>query len=45
MQLIFFLGKDCESWDVEYEPVIPERMPVLVGGDLRFDDGPVPGRR
>ena len=39
MELIFFSGKGWESWDVEYRPVIPERMPVLVDEDLRFDDG------
>jgi integrase len=28
------------SWDVERAPLIPERMPVLVDDDLRFEDGP-----
>ena len=42
MQLIFFSGKGWESWAVEHRPVIPERMPVLVDDDLRFDDGTTP---
>jgi site-specific recombinase XerD len=39
MQLIFFSGKGWQSWDVERTPVIPDRMPVLVDEDLRFEDG------
>jgi hypothetical protein len=27
-------------WDVERRPLIPERMPVLVDDDLRFEDAP-----
>jgi hypothetical protein len=42
VQLIFFSGKGWESWAVEHRPVIPERMPVLVDDDLRFDDGTTP---
>jgi integrase len=39
MQLTFFSGVGWESWDVEARPAIPDRMPVLVDDDLRFDDG------
>lgn len=38
--LSFFSSRGWESWDVEYRPVIPEGMPVLVDEDLRFEDGP-----
>jgi integrase len=40
MILIFFSSQGWESWDVERRPLIPERMPVLVDEDLRFEDGP-----
>jgi hypothetical protein len=33
-------SRGWESWDVAHRPVIPERMPVLVDDDLRFEDGP-----
>lgn len=42
MQLTFFSSAGWESWDVEASPAIPDRMPVLVDDDLRFDDGSVP---
>jgi len=38
--LSFFSSRGWESWDLERRPLIPERMPVLVGEDLRFEDGP-----
>jgi site-specific recombinase XerD len=38
--LTFFCARGWESWDVEHRPLIPERMPVLVDDDLRFEDGP-----
>lgn len=38
--LSFFSCQGWESWDVEYRPVIPEGMPVLIDDDLRFEDGP-----
>lgn len=40
MILNFFTSQGWESWDVERRPLIPERMPVLVDEDLRFEDGP-----
>ncbi len=40
MILSFFTSQGWESWDVERRPLIPERMPVLVDDDLRFEDGP-----
>ena len=40
MILSFFSARGWESWDVERRPLIPERMPVLVDDDLRFEDGP-----
>ena len=40
MILSFFSSGGWESWDVELRPLIPERMPVLVDADLRFEDGP-----
>ncbi len=39
MILSFFSSRGCESWNAEYRPVIPERMPVLIDDDLRFEDG------
>ncbi|MGH3999153.1 MAG: hypothetical protein ACRDTJ_17050, partial [Pseudonocardiaceae bacterium] len=40
MILSFFSSQGFDSWDVEHRPVIPERMPVLIDDDLRFEDGP-----
>jgi hypothetical protein len=38
--LSFFSSQGWQSWDVERRPLIPERMPVLVDDDLRFEDSP-----
>jgi hypothetical protein len=38
--LNFFSSRGWESWGLERRPLIPERMPVLIDGDLRFEDGP-----
>jgi hypothetical protein len=38
--LSFFSAQGWESWQVERRPLIPERMPVMVDEDLRFEDGP-----
>lgn len=38
MYLTFFSSTDWQSWDLAAAPAIPERMPVLVDDDLRFDD-------
>jgi integrase len=38
--LTFFSSRGWQSWDVEHRPLIPERMPVLIDDDLRFEDGP-----
>ena len=40
MILSFFSCKGWESWDVGHRPLLPERMPVLIDDDLRFEDGP-----
>lgn len=40
MILNFFSSAGWDSWDVGGRPLIPERMPVLVDDDLRFEDGP-----
>ncbi|WP_240634211.1 MULTISPECIES: hypothetical protein [Streptomyces] len=40
MILSFFSSRGWESWDVEYPPLVPEGMPVLVDDDLCFEDGP-----
>lgn len=40
MILSFFSSHGWECWDVAHRPVIPERMPVLVDDDLRFESGP-----
>lgn len=40
MILNFFSSRGWESWDVTHRPLIPERMPVLLDDDLRFEDGP-----
>jgi integrase len=41
VHLTFFSGTGWQAWDVAAEPAIPERMPVLVDDDLKFDDGGV----
>jgi Phage integrase, N-terminal SAM-like domain len=38
--MILSSSRPRESWDVERRPLVPERMPVLVDDDLRFEDGP-----
>jgi integrase len=38
--LSFFSSRGWESWDVGHQPLLPERMPVLIDDDLRFEDGP-----
>jgi hypothetical protein len=40
MILSFFWSQGWESWEVERRPLIPERMPVLVDDDLRFENAP-----
>ena len=40
MILSYFSSRGWESWDVERRPLLPERMPVLIDDDLRFEDGP-----
>jgi hypothetical protein len=40
MFLSFYESQGFESWEVEHRPVIPERMPLLVDDDLKFEDGP-----
>ncbi len=40
MILSYFSSRGWESWDVERCPLLPERMPVLIDDDLRFEDGP-----
>jgi hypothetical protein len=40
MILSFFASQGWELWDVVRRPLVPERMPVLVDDDLRFEDGP-----
>src|SRR6266568_6637371 len=40
MILSFFASQGWESWDLERRPLLPERMPVLIDDDLRFEDGP-----
>jgi len=42
--LNFFSSRDWESWGLERRPLIPERMPVLIDDDLRFEDGPAAPR-
>ena len=42
MLMTLFSSRGWESWDVGYQPAVPEGMPVLVDEDLRFDDGGVP---
>ncbi|MFD5030007.1 hypothetical protein ACFWM0_06210 [Streptomyces sp. NPDC058405] len=40
MHLINYSRVGWESWDVERQPLIPERMPILLDDDLRFEDAP-----
>src|SRR5260370_1337504 len=40
MILSYFSSRGWESWDVACRPLLPERMPVLIDDDLRFEDGP-----
>ncbi len=40
MILSFFSSRGWESWDTGGRPLLPERMPVLIDDDLRFEDGP-----
>jgi len=40
MMIFFFSSGDWASWDLQARPLIPERMPVLIDDDLRFEDGP-----
>jgi site-specific recombinase XerD len=42
--LSFFSSRGWESWALERPPLIPERMPVLIDDDLRFEDGPAAPR-
>jgi integrase len=44
MILSFFSSTGWRSWDLEYRPLIPEGMPVLIDEDLRFEDGPAAPR-
>ncbi|MER6031543.1 site-specific integrase [Streptomyces sp. NPDC001851] len=38
MLLISFSREGWEQWGLDYEPLIPERMPILIDDDLRFED-------
>src|SRR5713101_3863747 len=40
MLINLFSSRGWESWGLEHRPLIPERMPVLIDDDLRFEDGP-----
>ena len=42
MHLTFFHSTGWTVWDVAAEPVIPDRMPVLIDDDLLFEDAGVP---
>lgn len=42
--LTFFSAYGWQSWDLEHPPLIPDRMPVLIDDDLRFEDGPAAPR-
>jgi hypothetical protein len=42
--LTFFSSRGWQSWDLEYRPLIPEGMAVLVDDDLRLEDGPAAPR-
>jgi hypothetical protein len=39
--LTFFRSAGWPGWDVAAEPVIPDRMPVLIDDDLLFEDAGV----
>jgi hypothetical protein len=36
----FFSSVGWESWSLQRRPLLPERMPVLIDDDLRFETGP-----
>ncbi len=40
MLMTLFSSVGREAWDLEYRPVVPERMPVLIDDDLLWEDGP-----
>src|SRR5882757_7263658 len=40
MHLINYTRVGWESWDVERQSLIPERMPILLDDDLSFEDAP-----
>lgn len=42
--LNLFSSQRWQSWALEHPPLIPERMPVLIDDDLRFEDGPAAPR-
>ena len=44
MILNFFSSRGWQSWGLEHPPLIPERMPVVIDDDLRFEDGPAAPR-
>ncbi|MFD5419193.1 site-specific integrase [Streptomyces sp. NPDC127069] len=44
MELTFYKPEGWEAWGIEHEPVIPERMPVLIDSDLCFEDDPMSPR-
>lgn len=40
MHLINFSSRGWESWDLDRQPLIRDRMPIIVDDDLRFEDAP-----
>lgn len=36
--LVHFSSEGGQSWGLGGQPLIPERMPVLIDDDLRFED-------
>jgi site-specific recombinase XerD len=42
--LNLFSAQGWQSWGLEHPPLIPERMPVLIDDDLRFEDSPSASR-
>lgn len=40
MHLINFSARGWESWDLDRQPLVRERMPIIVDDDLRFEDAP-----
>jgi site-specific recombinase XerD len=40
VHLINFSATDWESWDLIHQPLIRDRMPVLIDDDLLFEDSP-----